>query len=333
MSLPDANLSVFLFLLCLQANLCSLGGCCWLVWRLRQHFPNVRRRLFPRQLHSLAFADLFFHTTALVILTIDWFPFANLSLAVADTVCHTTYIVFRAARFTCLLHETHIAISFVAQTFRWMSALRILNFHLVWLWVLGALLATYAEWTNPWTYDANNGNCKPARWKWVASEVSVFVLFACTLISVAAYVCVVIRSCWRLPPQAVKVRNFRRAASYLLNVVLTYGLVSIAYCRMDLFRNVGFFAVASVMELYNGFFNSMTYALQSRYAAAQLMSACNSDVDRGSQRHEGHQVLSHGRGPRVLLDQCAGSFCVDIGGVDIIDILPCGSIISEDALA
>lgn len=303
--------------------MCSLWGCFWLVYRLRQHCPRVRARLFPRQLHSLALADILFHLTGFACLTMDFFPLPkSISPSARDRTCHLGYIFFRAARFTCSLHETHIALSFVVQTFRLKSIMHLLEWHMIWIWILGSLLALDAEWSNPWTYDDESGMCKPVTWKSVACMTTVFVLVFCTIISLFAYVCVVLQSSFSsVPPEAVKVRNFKRARGYLLNAILTYGLIMVAYCHQTFFTNLYFFGISSTMEFYNGLFNSMTYACQSRYAAAELRSVAD-DACLWQQEHQGHRVLSVGNSRRLLLGQrTGGSFRVGIGGVDIIDIL------------
>ena len=43
----------------------SIVICAWLLYRLGKLAPEVRKRLFVRQMRSLAIADIIFHTTVL----------------------------------------------------------------------------------------------------------------------------------------------------------------------------------------------------------------------------------------------------------------------------
>lgn len=53
---------------------------------------------------------------------------------------------------------------------------------------------------------------------------------------------------------------------YMVNAVLTYGPACACYVSSELFHMTGFLIFATTFELLGGCFNSVTYAMQSRYA-------------------------------------------------------------------
>lgn len=298
------------FLLNLIPNSLSLVGCIWLICRLRRYSPHIRSRLFPRQLLSLAFADLVFHVTAFPVIWIDYSPSLQVSDAMAETICQFTYIFFRIARYICLLHEMHIALSFMVQVFRCTSALLVFNRCLPSLWLLGFFLGTASSMGNPWSYDASNTLCAPTKWRGGGDWISILMLFATAIVCTVAYLCVVVQTCQALPPQRVKRHNFRRACAYVVNFFFTYGLILGAYLDQELFTSL-YFVFATALEFCNGSFNTLTYACQSRYVTAQLRS----DVNWRS---------------RYCETRYGGSFRVDIGGVDISEIVIPQTTIADD---
>lgn len=274
----------------------------------------IRSRLFPRQLQSLALANIAFALILLILVSGNIAVYLGSNYEATFTFeCHWAYLCFIPARLVCLLHEMHIAVSFFAQAFRKIVLLRVLNWNLSWLWVLGIVIGAISSLWNPWHFSLRVGTCVPLQWP---AMLSVVMVSACGVVCIASYLSVASRACnerFTVSPAIVSSRNYRRAAMYPLSFLLTYGPVLVSYCDRDLFSAYPWFSLlARTMEGYNGFVNTVVYYLQSRYASIQLKSG---DTD-GVIAYEGRQVCSITGRIRINV-----SYTVDIGGVDILELL------------
>merc|ERR1711879_1128539 len=112
-------------------------------------------------------------------------------------------------------------------------------------------------------------------------------------------------------PGSVQRSNFRRAAVYPLNFLITYGRMMVVYSNDSLLRNRVVFSTGATLEFLNGLLNTVTYAMQSRYAAMLW------------KRYQRDCELRSGQGERSGANETALtlSFHVDIGGVDIVEVL------------
>jgi len=308
---------VFELFIVVQAYLCSLVSCLWLVYTLRRKSNTIRGRLFPRQMKSLAIANIVFAVILLILASSNITVYLGSDLnATFRFECHWAFICFIPARLVCLLHEMHIAVSFQAQAFRKTLLVHILSWNLSWLWVTGIGLGAISSWLNPWHFSLRAGTCMPKSWRGNADIMSVVMVIACGFVCVVSYCSVVIRACTErsaVTPAVVNSRNYRRAAMYPLSYLLTYGPILISYCEYDLFNSYPWFSLfARTMEAYSGFANTIVYFLQSRYASRQLKSG---DAN-GALAYEGHQICSITGRMRLH-----GSYTVHIGGVDIFELL------------
>jgi hypothetical protein len=104
----------------------------------------------------------------------------------------------------------------------------------------------------------------------------------------------------------------RKAEIYIVNALLTYTLVLLMYLDVRLYDNVYFRAVAVTLENLGGFFNTLTYALQSRYVSAL----------QGGFLHGNQLDRNTDSGP------LNASYSVGIGDTDISDVTALSTISS-----
>ena len=119
----------------------------------------------------------------------------------------------------------------------------------------------------PWAYDRSDRVCRPVRPTKVADPATIANFFLCLCVCSGCYVVVVWRSRRRESPYSVQARVCIRAEMYILNVLVTYLPIFVLYLRPTLFTHELLFTMACVFEFSGGLLNTLTYALQSRYAA------------------------------------------------------------------
>jgi len=162
--------------------------------------------------------------------------------------------------------EMHIAASLLLQSFK-VQVSKQLRFSLYLIWPLGMLLGLCSTFTAPWTYDSVKNSCEPAG---RADPFVIADLALCTCFCTVSYFTVVCRSRKRHSPGSVQLRASARAEDYMINALLTYCLTFVCYVRPGLFEHRFVTTVAWITELLGGLFNTVTYAFQSRYAAALM---------------------------------------------------------------
>jgi len=236
-----------------------------IVWLCRAP-ASVRNRLFPRQIWYLALADLLFVLSDLPQALVAEQVF-ELPPKIAGRVCAWTTTIFKFFRHVALWTEMHIAVSFLLVSFK-VRTWEPLRVSLRLVWVPGLLLASCSALANPWTYDALNHVCAPESWTGSAGPLDIADFALCLFICAFSHVTVVCRSWARHSPGSVQLRATLRAQSYLLDALLTYGPIFVCYTNSNLYLNSWCRSVADMFELLGGFFNTVTYALQSRYSSA-----------------------------------------------------------------
>ena len=250
----------------LGAALWSFIACTWLLIHLYRVPANVRNRLFLLQIRYLALADLSFVIASVPAILVGEL---NLHTDTLDSVCKYDILLFNFSRHVILWIEMHLGASVVLQFFR-VQAMKPLRCVLYLIWLPGLLLSLYSAFTEPWTYNAKERICVPTNFRGTADPVDIADLALCICVCACSYLTLVCGSWMQESPSSVQGRASRKAAAYLVNAVLTYGLIFAIYADVKLFRNLTLNAIASIFELLGGLFNTITYAMQSRYAAALL---------------------------------------------------------------
>ena len=190
----------------------------------------------------------------------------NLNKETLDSVCRYHMLLVNFSRHVSLWIEMHFAASAVLQVFK-VQALRQLRCALYLIWLPGLLLTLYSSYIEPWTYDPVERECVFGR---TADPVDIADVALCICICAGSYVTVVCGSWLQHSPSTVQGRASRKVAAYLVNAVLTYGLIFACYVDGKLFNNLTVYTIAWIFELLGGLFNTITYAMQSRYAAVLL---------------------------------------------------------------
>lgn len=283
------------------SNTLSLAGCGWLVHRLRLQGSWLRRRLFPRQLMSLACADFGLHIGALLAVLLG---FAGLDFSTGG--CRLYFFWFRSFRFISLLQEMHIAAAFLYQACRWSTIMHCCKAGVPLIWILGFCLGAIDYVAAPVEYNEELEICEmPEVDAGVNLDYLTFcVWFLSLAVSCASYVSLALRSCSR-SPSSVQRSALRRVGVYQLNFTLTNCLPLVALFNTALWTDVCYMTVAVGLQFCSGFFNALTYAMTAQFASVLRKDQADTRLARGRQ----------GRG--------LGEYPVEVGGgVDIIEFMP-----------
>ena len=261
----DNWLDELLLMIRVIACCASFAACASLLIMLSRGAAGIRNRLFPTQLRCLATVDMFFVLSAAPFLMSDAHP--NFSPEAMDVICRWTNVFFTLFRHLSQWMEMHIAVSFALQSFK----VRSLTFMYRGLPCVCAPclgLTLLSAFLSPWGYDCQESACIPLNRTEVADPVVVAGFFLCLSVCLSCYLVVVCRSRRRQSPYSVQARVCARTEMYISNVLVTYGPVFVIYLHPSFFNIGPLYSVASVFEFSGGLLNTLTYALQSRYAAA-----------------------------------------------------------------
>lgn len=258
------SLRMYLVLFEVQAALFSGGACAWLLVKLHSDAAGFRNRLFPTQLRYLAFADLCFVLCMLPVVLTEW-NVLGFSAEVLAGVCKWNKILLTFWRHVSLWIEVHLAVSFVFQSMR-MQCPRFMYVGLPVVYVPCLSLTLVSVFVFPWDYDYRHGVCRPARQLPIGDPLSVADNALCLCVCLGCYITVVCRSQRQQSPHSVQLRVWARTEMYIFNALVSYGPMLLMYVHPILFERDILNAVGAALELYSGFLNTVTYALQSRYA-------------------------------------------------------------------
>lgn len=286
------------FVVVLVVNCLSPVCYLWLLCKVRKN-PLARSRLFLRQIASLAAAGIGFNVTIIPVIFINLRDRHGAASSMLQT-CNLFMFLFRTARNINLLQEMQIAVTFLCQCFHFQSILPVLHHCGLYLvWGVGLTLGILAQFVFTWTYDEDMDRCLPAQSDPSVDLVSVVLLSACVLVSMASS----LASLWRSKsPQVVRRQNFLRATVYPAVTLVSYVPVLVAYFDTTLLWFPQWYEpFGLMMECSNGMLNTLAFALQSRHARFVFHSTI--DV-------------------RACASQAFASWHVDFGGVDVIDMLP-----------
>lgn len=211
----------------LTANcLSGLTSCLFTVWLCRRMWLSNEgrsKRLFPRQLQSLLFADFLFSLSCLSISLVDLLVFLGRS---AGGPCKYVIVAYQMFGCMTLLNETHIAVSFAVQSFRltdMTTGTPSLTRLLPWVSVLGLVLGLldsllYVE--------------RSPRIGWPSS----ICILACFLICSVAHVVAIRRERLFKVPACVG-RTCPRAALHLLSFLLTRFPTAVVLCSFPWWKD------------------------------------------------------------------------------------------------
>jgi len=291
----------------LAANLLSLTSCIWLQCKFRRMDRSIKHRLFPTQLRNLVGADLMFLLPSLPGMMINHHAFFFCPVSYLQIGCSLFYTVLRVARHVGLLVEMHIALCFLLKSLRW-AILHPIRRSLSFVWIIGAVLGALSVWKEPFTYNARMGLCAPINWLGGCDPVSTTMIALCMVVCTTSYVIVIARSRHQTVPHSVRNSVWKRGEMYMVNALATYTLVLCIYISEPAWNNIYLRVSAFTFENLGGFLNTLTYAMQSRYATPQT-------------------PLHASTAPGVALQP---SYHVDIGGTEVVEIDPCKTARAPD---
>mmetsp|Transcript_97462 Transcript_97462/g.260118 ORF Transcript_97462/g.260118 Transcript_97462/m.260118 type:complete len:346 (+) Transcript_97462:23-1060(+) len=255
-------------------NVASFVGCVWMIMTIRKKPQEIRRRLFPRQLTSLAAAD-----TGLQIAGLSFVWFQMPGDRDPDQLCFVWELWLHVFRYVSVLQQLHIAVILVCQAQRYTTVLNVLGASVFMLvWPFGIILGVADLFLTPWWYERGN-TCRPEGPGYMS--VSVMLLVAAS--SVVAYISASIRA-FRHSPGSVARQVFRRAAMYPVIFLVSYGLVTVGYLNPRLVGNTWFWNVANLLEFANGLLNVLLYGSQNKYVSVDGETGCSTISGRTSRR-------------------------------------------------
>jgi len=327
----ETNGNVFLALIfVLEGLFSSAVAAIWLLSKFSKLEGYLRLRLFPRQLISLALCDGIWMIPFTFLAFVDFSPVLLYKNDVTDSFCRVGFSLFSCFRLTGMFHEMHIAVAFAMQAFRLKLAIVPLIKSIPLMWVLGFFFGLMTYFTSPFTFmtpesRVDNGTvvvqrrgCFHEDVKWgVDVVIAMFGFFVCA----GAYIVVIVRTYVWAPPLPVWRDNFERASFYTLCYIVCYFPIVLAYMVPSLFQNFWFFVFAVIVEAHVGLLNATVYAFQTRRGRKVLgdggLEDAGSRVSMPTPDFENRIRATSGVGAIRRL----GSYRVDIGGVDIVDIV------------
>uniref|UniRef100_A0A7S1FGJ5 G-protein coupled receptors family 1 profile domain-containing protein n=1 Tax=Noctiluca scintillans TaxID=2966 RepID=A0A7S1FGJ5_NOCSC len=327
----ETNGNVFLALIfVLEGLFSSAVAAIWLLSKFGKLEGYLRLRLFPRQLISLALCDGIWMIPFTFLAFVDFSPVLLYKNDVTDSFCRVGFSLFSCFRLTGIFHEMHIAVAFAMQAFRFKLAMVPLIKSIPLLWVLGFLFGGMTYFTSPFTFETpesrvDNGTVVIQRRGCVQSYVQwgvdvVIVMFG-FIVCAGAYIVVIVRTYVWAPPLPVWRDNFERASFYTLCYIVCYFPIILAYLSPALFESFWFFVFAVIVEAHVGLLNATVYAFQTRRGRKVLGDGGLDDpgarVALPPQSFENRIRATSG----VCAIRRLGSYRVDIGGVDIVDIV------------
>lgn len=288
--------AVWILILC--CNILSIGACAWLIYKLRRLAQPLRKRLFARQLISLAVADLLFHIVDTVATYEIFGPLPSGAWFETD-VCMVIFTIFTSVRLVSLLQEMIMALSFLLLAFRWKRTWRQLIIgHLLWgSWVVGIVVGIPAQLLfTKWIWNKENEHCEPLQKDWT----SLAAIALSGVLCLGAYVAVMLHSVSLHAPGSVQRIYYRRASFYPLNFMITYLPVLILYMNPSLMHGHDWrWSIAATLESLNGAFNVATYAWQSHYANTIATCSARASVRPKNGRTQSWNV---GFGPCEIIE-------------------------------
>lgn len=287
----------------LFAEFLTVISCIILRVSFRRVSLSVRRRLFPRQLASLAFANLIFAlgATAQDILEFGYFDGINNAtpsrensgdLVLFGRVCTVTARIFQFGRHVSVLIQAHISISFVCFSFHFRWSFYWLAATLKWLWLVGLVL-TAAEALSTVNHDPDDGyiieffarasdgtiwlnrpfdnNFCLRNTAHSLDIVAIGSLWGCFAVIIAANFAMLLNS-FRRRGRSVSIAVARRTSLYPLSFVLSFTLVSYELgTNFFFFEYIGplrmeeFYFISIVLQHLNGFLNASCYLWQTSH--------------------------------------------------------------------
>jgi len=257
----------------------TLVACVWLLFKLHTSGLIFTRRLFPKQLACLALADLLFAMSSLPVQCMEHANLFDFGSAALAPLCQWSMVVFGFLRHLSLWIELHIAVSCLCQSFRSRAA-RGLNIGLVLVWFPGLSLTVFSAYVFPWRWDSERRACRPLHWSASADPLMLGDAMLCMSVCACSYCVVYGRSWLRRSPESVVTRASLKAEVFIMNALLTYSPIMLCYMDRRLFNSSYIILVVGLLECLGGFFNTLTYAYQSRYASALSGEANTIRADR-----------------------------------------------------
>jgi len=167
-----------------------------------------------------------------------------------------------------------------------------------------------------WHFEPAYDICVPARKDWL----SILSLLTCISISVVSCVATLVRSACGSLPGSVQRRNYLRALSYIVVVLISYSTITVVYLHIEwAIECRALFTVACILEISNGFLNSAVYAKQSYGATKErgrLLTAAAIDGPRPMRKIPNEDTAADAAVPADL-----ASIHVEFGGVDVLELL------------
>lgn len=273
------------------------------VWLFYTTCQDVHRKLFTRQVQSLAAAGFVMNAGHIPIV---WIQIWRLPHHLADELnvwyCGYGLPIMLIARYICILQETHISLTFFVQAARLSAVLSYINGAIPAVWMAGLPLGLMDALFCPRSLSADGDTILPA----CPDRVSPPVFVLCLVVSALSYF-ELLRTSMLTAPGSVRRRNIRRAIMYPTIAVISYFPIAALLFHHDLFFDPPwFFPLALVLELSNGFTNAAAYALQIRPARRGRARNVTDSSDQSLRRGAGE----------------GNSFHVNFGEEDIFEFMP-----------
>lgn len=246
-------------ILCLFLDLLSITACMAMLARLGRLRPEVRKRLFVRQMMWLLSTDTVLHLTLVGVVIVDVSPLPDAlrwSQSAFELACRTVYGVNRPLQAVSAVLEVHIAVTFAFQAVRCRPAIWLLSRTIAPTVLVALLCFVYLHFQTHWHMREGIRSCAAGVKVTRARFIQV-----CFVLCFLSYALILIASC--RAPGSVRRRSLCRAATYPGNFLLSYGVLVLICWYRSFARNDEGVALAVAGVCVGGLLNAFTYAWQT----------------------------------------------------------------------
>eukprot|EP00927_Polykrikos_kofoidii_P072136 TRINITY_DN68288_c0_g1_i1.p1 TRINITY_DN68288_c0_g1~~TRINITY_DN68288_c0_g1_i1.p1 ORF type:complete len:368 (+),score=18.77 TRINITY_DN68288_c0_g1_i1:102-1106(+) len=267
---PD-HVEIIYLILALCAEALSFLACSWIIVALPYLRPSavVERRLFPRQILQVAYANI----VMVIAYTVqDFVEFGGMpqNKSTATLICQWLTPFGLMARTISFFTNVHTAIMFVCWSFELQKLIKPMSCSLPWLVLIGivsGLIECFLVGGQKVHFIKDDKG--PRRCEYSEDDVYGLVVMAiCFCIVVIAFIAVTLKA-WKDPDDALSRSVYRKIFSYLVTFLMSFSLVAILGYSRHSVNDKPPYLIAMVLEHLNGFFNVFTYSIQSKLCHAE----------------------------------------------------------------
>lgn len=285
----DATIIVGNLAPCVVALISSVADAT-LMRRLARMPRGSKSKLFVRQLWQLAISNLCYCLVSAVIMYYQFDMLMHDRGSPPSGYCRATMLLKRTGHFVNMAAEVHIALVFLAVSYKALRTLRCLRRSLLVIWPIGFGAAVLDIFTTKFQWDTDTLQCVVGRNGGEGTDVVLAVYMTMFIVvCVACYMISLLKVCRAEDGHNVRRRVWHRMSCYLLMALFINGPTWVYY-TFNIGKGIPHtldvpWLVSRLLLNFGGLFNFLLYAQQSRHLqrGAQRGSALNKGLKKAAE--------------------------------------------------